>query len=104
MVHAPWPLVGPSRLLKKSAALAEEASRFGNRLNRDSVARRRIRVSGTAVKMRTDYSARELRWLTKASTDANQSRWLLSLAAVRDGMSRAEAAKIGRMDPQTLRD
>jgi transposase len=59
---------------------------------------------GSAVKMRTDYSAQELRRLAKASRDANQSRRLLSLAAVRDGMSRWEAAKIGGMDRQTLRD
>ncbi len=59
---------------------------------------------GSAVKMRTDYSARELCRLAKASKDANQSRRLLSLAAVRDGMSRAEAAKIGGMDRQTLSD
>ena len=36
--------------------------------------------------------------------DANQGRRLLALAAVRDGMSRGEAAKIGGMDRQTLRD
>ena len=34
----------------------------------------------------------------------NQSRRLLSLAAVRDGMDRGSAAKIGGMDRQTLRD
>ena len=59
---------------------------------------------GSAVKMGTDYSAAELRRLAKASKDANQSRRLLSLALVRDGRSRAEAAKIGGMDRQTLRD
>jgi transposase len=59
---------------------------------------------GTAVKMRTDYSAAELRRLAKVSKDANQSRRLLSLAAVADGMSREDAARIGGMDRQTLRD
>ena len=59
---------------------------------------------GSAVKMGTDYSAAELRRLAKASKDANQSRRLLSLALVRDGRSREEAAKIGGMDRQTLRD
>ena len=34
----------------------------------------------------------------------NQSRRLLSLAAVRDGMDRGSAARIGGMDRQTLRD
>jgi transposase len=42
--------------------------------------------------------------LAKGSKDANQSRRLLSLAAVLDGMSRADAARIGGMDRQTLRD
>ena len=57
-----------------------------------------------AVKIRTDYSALELRRLAAGSKHANQSRRLLSLAAVLDGMSRAEAARIGGMDRQTLRD
>jgi transposase len=59
---------------------------------------------GSAVLMRTDYSAAELRRLARASEDARQSSRLLSLAAVRDGMSRADAARIGGMDRQTLRD
>ena len=53
---------------------------------------------GSAVKMQTDYSAAELRRLAKASKDANQSRRLLSLAVIRDGRNREEAAKIGGMD------
>lgn len=59
---------------------------------------------GSAVKLRTDYSAEELRRLARGSDDVNQSRRLLSLAAVVDGMSRADAARIGGMDRQTLRD
>jgi transposase len=57
-----------------------------------------------AVKLREDYSAAELRRLAKRSKDANQSRRLLSLAAVCEGKDRAEAAKMGGMDRQTLRD
>ena len=59
---------------------------------------------GSAVKLRTDYSATRLRQLAKQSKDSNQSRRLLSLAAILDGMSRADAARIGGMDRQTLRD
>jgi transposase len=59
---------------------------------------------GSAVSLREDYSASELRHLAAATKDANQSRRLLSLAAVRDGMNRTEAARIGGMDRQTLRD
>src|SRR6188768_1623480 len=58
----------------------------------------------TAVTVRADFSADELRRLATASKHANQSRRLLSLAAVLDGMSRADAARIGGMDRQTLRD
>jgi len=57
-----------------------------------------------AVKLREDFSARELRALARRSKDVNQSRRLLSLAAVRDGKDRGEAARIGGMDRQTLRD
>ncbi len=57
-----------------------------------------------AVKPRTDYSVDELRRLAKSSKEPNQSRRLLSLAAVLDGMNRADAARIGGMDRQTLRD
>ena len=58
----------------------------------------------SAVPLRTDFSAGELRQLAKRSKDNNQSRRLLSLAAVADGMNRTDAARIGGMDRQTLRD
>ena len=56
------------------------------------------------VRLRTDFSTTELRRLAKKAKDANRSRRLLSLAAVLDGKSRAEAATIGGMDRQTRRD
>src|ERR1700727_2199890 len=57
----------------------------------------------SAVRLREDYSAAELRGLARRSKTVNHRR-LLSLAAVRDGMDRGSAAKIGGMDRQTLRD
>jgi transposase len=57
-----------------------------------------------ALPLRIDYSASKLRYLAKCAKDSNQSRRLLSLAAVVDGMNRTEAARIGGMDRQTLRD
>ena len=57
-----------------------------------------------AVRVRTDVSAGELCRLAASTKDASQSRRLLSLVAVLDGMSRADAARIGGMDRQTLRD
>ena len=58
----------------------------------------------SAVRLREDYSAAELRGLAAATKNANQSRRLLSLAAVLNGMNRTEAARIGGMERQTLRD
>ena len=58
----------------------------------------------SAVRLREDYSAEDLRALARRSRNVSQSRRLLSLAAVRDGMDRGSAAKIGGMDRQTLRD
>ena len=57
-----------------------------------------------AVVLKEGMSAEELRAAAKASRDAGQARRLLALAAIRDGMSREAAARIGGMDRQTLRD
>ena len=56
------------------------------------------------VEIKPSHTPAELRRLAASGKNANQSRRLLSIAAVLDGMSRAEAAKIGGMDRQTLRD
>jgi transposase len=61
-------------------------------------------VMGSAVILRTDYTAEQLRKLAVQTKDANQARRLLAIAAVLEGRSRAEAAKIDGMDRQTLRD
>ena len=58
----------------------------------------------TPVRLREDYDARQLRALAKASWDANQTRRLLALAAIYDGGSRSEAAAIGGVGVQTVRD
>jgi transposase len=57
-----------------------------------------------AVELNDTMSAAELRAAASRAHDANQARRLLALAAVRDGMKRADAARIGGMDRQTLRD
>src|SRR5215471_5842176 len=59
---------------------------------------------GRAVAVRYDYTAGEVRRLAKQAKDGAQARRLLAIAAVLDGASRTEAAKIGGMDRQTLRD
>ena len=58
----------------------------------------------SAVCLRADFSPTKLRRLAATTKNVNQSRRLLSLAAVLDGMNRTEAARIGGMDRQTLRD
>jgi transposase len=57
-----------------------------------------------AVRVRGDYDAVRLRELAKRSEDADQTRRLLALAAVYDGGSRSQAAKIGGVGLQTIRD
>jgi transposase len=57
-----------------------------------------------AIGLRQDFDAATLRRLATTVKDADQVRRLLAVAAVYDGMSREEAARIGGMDRQTLRD
>jgi transposase len=59
---------------------------------------------GQAIAVRTDYTASGVRRFAKRAKDAAQARRLLAIAAVLDGASREDAAKIGGMDRQTLRD
>jgi transposase len=59
---------------------------------------------GAAVELRADFSAADLRGFATRAKTGSQARRLLALAAVLDGMNRTEAARIGGMDRQTLRD
>ena len=57
-----------------------------------------------AIGVRTDYSACDLRRLARRCGDGEQVRRLLALAAILDGGSRSEAAKIGGVTLQIVRD
>ena len=59
---------------------------------------------GQAIAVRKDYTSGKLRRLAQRTKNAAQTCRLLAIAAVFDGASREEAAKIGGMDRQTLRD
>ena len=59
---------------------------------------------GAAVCLREDYDAAQMRGLAKGSSDAAQTRRLLALAMIYDGGSRTEAAKIGGVGLQSVRD
>ena len=57
-----------------------------------------------AIALRQDFDAVQLRALARVSKDARQVRRLLAMAAVYDGVRRGEAAALGGMDRQILRD
>ncbi len=57
-----------------------------------------------AIGVRGDYSAADLRGLARRCGDAEQVRRLLALASILDGGSRGEAAKIGGVTLQIVRD
>ena len=57
-----------------------------------------------AMGLRQDFEAATLRQLATTVKYASQARRRLALAAVYDGKHRAEAAHIGGMDRQTVRD
>ena len=59
---------------------------------------------GRAIAVRTDYTVGEVRGFARRAKDAAQARRLLAIAAVLEGASREDAARIGGMDRQTLRD
>lgn len=57
-----------------------------------------------AVPLRTDFDAPQLRAAARKTKDGPQARRLLSLAAIYDGASRTEAAWIGGVTLQIVRD
>ena len=57
-----------------------------------------------AVRLRQAIPADALRRRAKQETDGRASRRMLALAAVLDGASREEAARLAGMDRQSLRD
>src|SRR3954447_7073200 len=57
-----------------------------------------------AVPLRSDFDAAQLRALAKRARDPDQTRRLLALAAIYDGASRIEAAQIGCVTLQIVRD
>lgn len=57
-----------------------------------------------AIGLRADYGADDLRRLAKASRDARQTRRLLALAVIYDGGLRTEAARVGGVTLQIVRD
>ena len=57
-----------------------------------------------AIPLRGDFDAAGLRAAARRTKDAAQARRLLALAAIYDGATRTEAAKIGGVTLQIVRD
>lgn len=58
----------------------------------------------SAVGLRGDFTAADIRALARASRDGNQVRRLLALAVIYEGGTRSEAALVGGVGLQTVRD
>src|SRR4051795_9761338 len=56
------------------------------------------------IPLRSDFTASELRALARKTKDGPQARRLLALAAIYDGGTRTEAARIGGVTLQIVRD
>ena len=56
------------------------------------------------IPLRTDFDARMARAAARRSKDGPQARRLLALAAIYEGASRTEAANIGGVTLQIVRD
>ena len=56
------------------------------------------------TKLRDDFDAGAVRGLAKASKDAAGTRRLMTVAAIYDGASHLEAARMGGVTPQIIRD
>jgi hypothetical protein len=59
---------------------------------------------GRAIGLRADFDGVALRRLARASKSANQARRLLALAEIYDGKRRTDAARIGGVGLQIVRD
>ena len=57
-----------------------------------------------AIGLRDDFDGAALRRLAKGTKDAAQARRFLALAEIRDGGARADAARVGGVGLQTIRD
>ena len=56
------------------------------------------------VPLRADFDASALRVIARQAKDGPQTRRLLALAAIYDGAARTEAARIGGVTVQIVRD
>src|SRR5262245_32048795 len=61
-------------------------------------------VMSAPIPLRQDFDTPQLRGLARRSKDGPQARRLLALAAIYDGATRTEVAKIGGVGLRIIRD
>lgn len=59
---------------------------------------------GAAISLRADFDAEGLRRLARKSNHASQARRLLALALIYGGGSRSDAARLGNVTLEIVRD
>jgi len=59
---------------------------------------------GSAISLRSDFDGAKLRRLARQPRNADQARRLLALASIYDGGSRGDAARLGSVTVQIVRD
>jgi transposase len=64
----------------------------------------RMLALAEAVAVRSDFTGSDLRQLARSTTDPKHVRRLPALAAIYDGASRSDAARIGDVGLQIIRD
>ena len=78
--------------------------RCGERCQDGCISRTEALFFAIALAHRTDHDGVPVWQAARAAGDAVHARRLRAIAAAYDGMSRADAAKVGSMDRQTLRN
>src|SRR3954452_2607867 len=80
------------------------SSALGFRRECDSSWRPREFAMAAAIPLRSDFDAERLRATARQSEEAGQTRRLLALAVIYEGGSRSEAARVGGVTLQVVRD
>ena len=84
---------------ESTAEVDRKAEREGQNMANQGGSSCRLRYRCAVI-----FDASQLRSLAKKTKDGPHSRWLLALAAIYDGVARTEAAKIGGVGLQIIRD
>ncbi|MDP9757281.1 transposase [Agrobacterium sp. SORGH_AS 745] len=58
----------------------------------------------SAISLRSDFGGDGLRIQVRQTTDTDEARWVLALASIYDGGFRADAARLGSVTLQIVRE